>query len=277
MTNKLGLVVALPAEARALAGGPWRMTDGRPVCRVASAGGGELIWVRSGIGYERAREAARWLVEQGVAALGVLGVSGGLASGLRSGLLVVAEEVLNDVEGGPGKSLCCPKGDDLLSTLRQDGLEAVGGPIVTVAEPVLEPEKKILLGRQNGALAVDMESAAVARVAAEAGLGLFALRAICDTADRQVPRALFDMVDDAGGVRIGALLASLLRRPQLLIDLIAMQRDFSRALKALERGGPALIGKMTSDLVPGPAGDQGPETGGEPESRRAHRAPVTEL
>jgi len=241
VTNKLGLVVALPAEARALAGGPWRMVDGRPVCREGSAGRGELIWVRSGIGYERAHEAARWLVGQEVAALGVLGVSGGLVPGLKQSVLVVAGEVLDAVEGDPRESRPCPGADDLLSILRRDGLEAVGGPIVTVAEPVLEPGDKILLGRQNGALAVDMESAAVARAAAEAGLSMFALRAICDTAERRVPRALFDMVDSDGGLRVSALLAALLRRPALFIDLIAMQRDFSRALKALHLGGPAVI------------------------------------
>jgi adenosylhomocysteine nucleosidase len=244
VANKLGLVVALPAEARALAGGPWMVADGRPVCRVAAAGGGELIWVRSGIGYQRARAAARWLVGQGVAALGVLGVSGGLSPGLKSGLLVVAREVLDAVEGGRRKSLSCLWGDDLLSSLRREGLDAVGGTIVTVAEPVLEPGKKVLFGRQNGALAVDMESAAVAGVASEAGLGLFALRAICDTAERRVPRALFDMVDGDGGLRIGALLDSLLRRPSLLVDLIAMQRDFSRALKALHLGGPIVVERV---------------------------------
>jgi adenosylhomocysteine nucleosidase len=248
VTNKLGLVVALPAEARALARGPWRRVDGRPVCRVSSDGRGELIWVRSGIGYQRAQEAARWLVGQGVSALGVLGVSGGLASGLKSGLLVVAGEVHDAVEGGPGRSLPCPAGRDLLSTLRRDGLDAVEGSIATVAEPVLEPEKKIFLGRQSGALAVDMESGAVARVAAEAGLELFALRAICDPAERRVPRALFDMVDGDGRLRTGALLASLLRRPQLIVDLIAMQRDFSRALKALHLGGPAVIRRAICDI-----------------------------
>ncbi len=258
--NKLGLVVALPAEARALAGGPWQMVDGRPVCLAPSAGGAGLIWVRSGIGYERAREAARWLVGQEVAALGVLGVSGGLAPGLASGSLVVAEEVVDVFDGGAGESLACRSGDGLLSALRREGFEAVGGPIATVEEPVLEPEKKILLGRQSGALAVDMESAAVARVASEAGLGLFALRSICDPAERRVPRALYDMVDGTGGLRAGVLLTALLRRPQLLIDLLAMQRDFSRALKALEQGGPVIITKMTRDLGLGTR-DQGPETG----------------
>jgi adenosylhomocysteine nucleosidase len=248
MTKKLGLVVALPSEGRTLAGRCWQIVEGRQVCRESSAGGGQLIWVRSGIGYERAREAACWLVGQGVTALGVLGVSGGLSLDLVPGRLVVASLVVDAVDGGSGATLALRDSNSLLGALRRAGEEAVGGSIVTVAEPVLEPERKGLLGRRWGALAVDMESAAVARIAAEAGLGLFALRAICDPVERQVPLALYNMIDEVGGLRINVLLVELLRRPQLIIDLLAMQRDFSRALKTLRRGGRVVIKQVMSDL-----------------------------
>jgi adenosylhomocysteine nucleosidase len=236
--GKKGLVVALPAEARVLAGKGWRSEDGRQVLRMTAGPGDEWLCVRCGVGPGRAGSAARWLIGQKVTSLAVLGVSGGLAPGLASGRLVVAERVIDKTAGG--KFWPCKGSDGLLKVLAQAGIAADRGLIVTVPEPVLDPEAKSRLHRETGALAVDMESAAVARAAAEAGLNCVILRAVCDAADRRVPPALYQMVDGDGHLRISILLRELVRRPGLIVDLLAMQRDFSRALKALGRGGAAL-------------------------------------
>lgn len=236
--GKKGLVVALPAEARVLAGKGWRSEEGRQVLRLTADGGGEWLCLRCGVGPGRALDAARWLIGQKVTALAVLGVSGGLAPGLAPGRLVVAERVIDKTAGG--KFWPCKGSDDLLKALDEAGIAADRGLIVTVAEPVLDPEAKSRLHRETGALAVDMESASVARAAAEAGLNCLVLRAVCDAADRRVPPALYQMVDGDGRLRVSILLRELLRRPGLIVDLLVMQRDFSRALKALGRGGAAL-------------------------------------
>jgi adenosylhomocysteine nucleosidase len=231
-------VVALPAEAKVLAGKGWRREGGWQVLRMTAGRGGEWLCVRCGVGPGRAESAARWLIGQKVTSLAVLGVSGGLAPGLAPGRLVVAERVIDKTAGG--KFWPCKGSDDLLKVLAQAGIAAASGPVITVAEPVLEPEAKNRLHRETGALAVDMESAAVARAAAEAGLNCLVLRAVCDAADRRVPPALYQMVDGDGHLRISILLREIIRRPGLIVDLLAMQADFSRALKALGRGGAAL-------------------------------------
>jgi len=234
-----GLVVALPAEARVLARKGWRSEGGWQVLRMTAGRGGEWLCVRCGVGPGRAGSAARWLIGQKVTSLAVLGVSGGLAPGLTPGRLIVAERVIDNTAGA-AESWSCRGSADLLKALDQAGFSAASGPVVTVAEPVLDPEAKSRLHRETGALAVDMESAAVARAAAEAGLNCVILRAICDAADRRVPPALYQMVDGDGRLRISILLRELVRRPGLIVNLLAMQRDFSRALKALGRGGAAL-------------------------------------
>jgi adenosylhomocysteine nucleosidase len=231
---RFGVVVALPAEARALAGGNWRIEGGRPVCRTSLEGGGEILWVRSGVGPDRALAAARWLIRQNVASLAVIGVSGGLAPQLEPGQLIVADTVLDGVEPRAGCSWPCTGNEALLKTLSSARINAVVGPVVTVAEPVLTVEEKQALHRQTGALAVDMESVSVARVAAEAGVNCLVLRAVCDGADRQVPSALYRMVDGEGRLKVPVLLGELLRRPRLIADLLTMRRDFARALAALK-------------------------------------------
>lgn len=241
MKKRVGLVVALPAEAKALAGNDWQTEGGRPVCREFSDEGNEFIWVCCGVGPERARQAANWLIRQKVTTLAVLGVSGGLAPELSSGQLIVAESVLNGEDPVDKNRWTCQKSAKLLNSLQKADIDAICGPVVSMARPVLEPNEKHQLYRRYGVMAVDMESAAVVRTAEVTGLDWFVLRAICDSADRRVPRMLYDILDSEGRPRLGFLVKELLRRPFLLADLIPMQRDFSRSIKALGRGGRALI------------------------------------
>ena len=233
--SRPGLVVALPDEARALAGKRWRLEDGRPVCRSIFGENREMVWVRSGIGPARARDAARWLIRQNVTGLAIMGVSGGLAPGLEPGRLVVAESVLDGTQTGAATHPACPWCKELLEALRHNGLDPVSGPVITMAEPVLGPQDKRRLYDTTGALAVDMESAAVVRAAAEAGRNCLVLRAICDGPDRQVPSAMLRMIDEDGRLKIPVLLKELLRRPALIGELLIMRRDFARALEALKK------------------------------------------
>ncbi|MEZ4600256.1 MAG: hypothetical protein R2940_10770 [Syntrophotaleaceae bacterium] len=230
--NRPGLVVALPQEAKALAGRRWQMEDGRPVCRSTTKGRRELLWVQSGVGAKRALEAARWLIRQKVTSLAVLGVSGGLAPGLNCGQLIVADTVLNEL--GSAVATCTGTGE-LLKSLRGLGLVPVTGPVMTVSEPVLDTEEKRRLHETTGALAVDMESAAVARVAADAGLNCLVLRAVCDGPCRRVHPALFRMLNEEGRLKIPVLVKELLRNPGLVFDLLTARRDFAMALTALKR------------------------------------------
>jgi hypothetical protein len=61
--------------------------------------------------------------------------------------------------------------------------------------------KRALFDRTK-ALAVDMETAAVARAANQSGLPFFAFRIICDPANVSVPEALFRCVDEKGKPRL---------------------------------------------------------------------------
>ena len=103
-------------------------------------------------------------------------------------------------------------------------------------QAVLTIAHKKSLFKKTRALAVDMESAAIARVAQEENVPFFTLRVICDPADEEVPQKLYDCLDKNGNVRPAAVLFSLVRRPSLVLDMQRMGRHFAAARQALKRG-----------------------------------------
>ena len=231
MQSLLGLIVPLPAEARALFGRRgWQRQNGWCCCRGRLPGGAEVLAVRSGQGGARARAAAAWLVERGATILAVMGVAGGLHPALRPGDLVLAGE--NRWESLP---------------LRREAnawLQVQCGNLADVGQPVLTPAGKAALFRESGALAVDLESAAVGRLAREAGLPFFALRAVCDPAGREVPAELWACLTEAGRVRPAVLIRAVLNRPRLIRDLLRLRRDFAAALGALRREWPGVAERV---------------------------------
>lgn len=205
--------------------------------------GPNLVWVCSGVGIENALSAARWLIAQGVKGLIVAGVSGGLHPGLRSGDLIIAESVREYGEGNRQHTWKTDAAYAKLahSTLIAERIPVYAGTIVTTPQPVLTVQGKNSLYEQSQALAVDMESAAVARAAGEAKLPFAALRVVCDTSDQTLPPDLVECLGESGQIRLPILLQKLARRPTLIADLIELQRAFAAARTALRRGWQAQI------------------------------------
>ena len=140
-----------------------------------------------GPGAANARRAAQALIAEGCDALVSFGVAGGLDPKLRPG-------------------------------------DIVRDRIHDATAPVASPAEKARLFRDTGAVAVDMESEAIAKVARAAKARFAAVRAIVDPAERGLPRAI-----RADGVDWLALAA----RPDDWLKLIALARDWRRAKRAL--------------------------------------------
>jgi adenosylhomocysteine nucleosidase len=250
MSRIIGLVVALNAEAKSLIGhGRWERGDGVVFRRVPLPRGATLVVVRSGMGMENARAASRWLIGQGVSALGVSGISGGLDPELGTGDLILAEGVIEDDAGGaypvkPGFV------DTATAALGGRGVSVHCGPIVTVSHPVLSAEDKQTLFAKSKALAVDMESAAAAAAAQTAGRPFFAFRAVCDAAGVSIPRDLLGFLDQKARVRPFHLVRTVLLKPSLVSELLHMRRRFHTALAGLGRGWRSGIRNTLLSLVP---------------------------
>jgi adenosylhomocysteine nucleosidase len=233
MEPVLGVVLALSSELRALAGPARTGPDG--TVRLRHPDGIEIRFLQSGIGIDRARDAAVRLAESGASALASFGLSGGLDPGRAPGDLIVAEAVLED---GPSGIETVWSGESsltktILGDLGSQGLSAFGGPVVASRRPVPGAEEKSSLRRKSGALAVDMESSGVARAAVEANLPFFCIRAVCDPADRSVPEDLVSLVDSAGRIRFQSVLARLVMNPFRWVRFLESGRDFSAGRRSL--------------------------------------------
>jgi adenosylhomocysteine nucleosidase len=102
---------------------------------------------------------------------------------------------------------------------------------------------------QWGAMAADMESAAVAASARCAGVPWLAVRAVADAADVTLPSAIVHAMDGQGRVRVTRLAAALLRRPRDVAAIPPLAHGFYAALGTLRavahRAGPALLAPMS--------------------------------
>lgn len=200
--RRAGVVTGLAAEARLAA--PLGMTE---------IGGGMP---------DGAEAAAERLVARGATALVSFGLCGGLDPTLSPGALLVPRAVAEAARTWPT--------DAALSA-------ALGGwscaTLAAAAAPVARREGRRALFAATGAAGVDLESGAVARVAARHGLPFAALRAVCDPADCDLPPLALAALDAGGAIRPGRIAASLLARPGQIGALLRLARAAAAARAAL--------------------------------------------
>ena len=161
-----GLVLAAPLrfEARAL-------QRGAPAANV----------IRTGVGRRRARNAAGRIGHAPGNVVAVTGFAGALTPELEPGDVVVATEVR-----GADEPVRCAATELVASMLRRAGLRVHTGPIVSVPRVVRGAERARLAA--SGALAVDMESAWLARGCA--GRPWAVVRTVVDTPGRELHRPI---------------------------------------------------------------------------------------
>ena len=121
--------------------------------------------------------------------------------------------------------------------------------IASVDAPLADAESKGALFMATGAIAVDMESAVVARAAQRHGLPFAVLRVIADPAHRPLPSAALVAMRTDGEVDTGAVLSALVRDPAQLSSLVRLAFDSRSAFSALVRAR-GLLGEdfASSDL-----------------------------
>lgn len=180
-----------------------------------------LVAVGGGTSRGAAR-AAELLASRGATALVSFGLAGGLDPALRPGDLLVPKTVV-----AAGCAFDCDP-----SLVRQFGGATV--PLMVGDGAVADTiEAKRALFALTGASAIDLESLAVARVAATHGLEFGVLRAVADPADQCLPPAALVALDERGRIAPGRVLASICRHPLQLPELSRLALNAARARRTL--------------------------------------------
>jgi len=216
------------------------MSRDQPTLGIVTALEMERRWIGStndtaiqvgGVGRVRAEAAATRLLNRGASALVSWGIAGGLDPSLEPGTVVVPELVL----GSQGGFLRVDVDwrDRLLARIG-DRVPTSLGSVLHADEVIASPRGKRELYERWRAAAVDMESAGVARVAEDAGVPWLVLRAVADTADRELPMSVTRVSDDSGRLRLGAVVG-LVVRPALWPALIALGRANAAAGRSMRR------------------------------------------
>jgi hypothetical protein len=147
------------------------------------------------------------------------GACGALSPALAEGALVVPEAVIT---GAGGR----------LPAARLPGLPAAG-TLLCVDAALDSAAAKSRLWIETGALAVDMESAAILAWAARRGLPAAVVRAVSDPATRGVPADLAGVVASDGRVRPLRAVGAALARPRAIADAVALRRGTAAALASV--------------------------------------------
>ena len=150
--------------------------------RAVSSGATDATVVRTGAGLSRAAATADRLLGGPLpGAVAVAGVAGSLVADLTPGTLVVADRILDAADGSLVAEL--PSAALIASELRRRGLQAVVGAVASSSRLVRGSRARAELAR-TGALAVDMETAAVMRRAWNRPTAV--VRAVADTPGREL-------------------------------------------------------------------------------------------
>lgn len=192
----------------------------------------KTLVVYSGGGFENARIAAELLVESGVSRLISWGCAAALDPSLKPGDLVLANS--------------CVDSDNAVIDTKTDWINHAQilysrqmlvrvGSMAESRTIVSSSRDKEQIAKVTGAIALDMESAAIARVANLHNLPFLSIRAIADPLSMNVPLAISYSFSDQGEVLIGKILLYLLRHPSELVGLISLGIHFYAAKNTLKR------------------------------------------
>jgi adenosylhomocysteine nucleosidase len=206
--------------------------------RIARAAGFQVI---VGAGDPGRTTALVEVAAQRAKCLVSFGVAGGLAPHLRPGDVVLSGDVIGDA--------CRWRSNQQFHRTISDLARRIGaaeGPVLGARDVLASEAAKARAWRETGALAVDLESAIVARIAESVGIPFLVLRTIADPASRALPPAALIPLAADGTPSVARVLREVLRRPHQIAALFGLARETRQALGALAGPARALRGAFAA-------------------------------
>ena len=198
-----------------------------------------LALIESGVGEAAAIGAARdaiavhkprWVISAGFA--------GALTPELKRGHILMASHVVDS----SGASLDVGLQLDEQSLTANRALHT--GRLLTVDHLVRSADEKRQLGKQYGAVAVDMESVPVATICSREKVRFLSVRIISDAVDDELPKEIERFLDQKSlPAKLGAATGAIFGRPSSVKDMWKLKED---AICAADRLARFLVGVLDS-------------------------------
>ena len=221
---RVGIVYALGIEAGGLADllDGVVTTRGRGlVVRRGDLKGRRVALIIAGAGRENATRATEALIS-GHEPQWVLsaGFAGGLQPELKRHDILMVDRLVDTA----GNHLTLDLKVDPASLAAMPGVHV--GRLLTADRVIRLPEEKQSLGRRYDAMAVDMESVAVAEVCRRREVRFLAVRVINDAVDDELPHDVEHLLAQQTRVaRLGATAGAIWRRPSSLKDMFRLKEN----------------------------------------------------
>ena len=218
----LGIVTALLSEARCfyqtpVLPGPQKISE-------------NISLIVSGIGQQAANTAAQRLVAAGADCLLSAGIAGALSQELKAGDLLFPDSVSTDT----GLQYHCDPGwhENVVPEITNKLQKPFCGELLSTEKIISTKEDKIEAGKY-GAIAVDMESAAILHVANEHQIPALVIRTVIDPLAYSIPDFIVKNHDQYGEIDTVSLVRSALLRPVEMIKLLCLGTYYRAARRSL--------------------------------------------
>lgn len=218
-----GIVVALPEEIGTLTKQKIKKGD----CVFLNK---KTLVAFSGAGPENAKNASQLLIKKGAKRLISWGCAAALKTNLKPGDLILPQTLHS--ESKQQFSLTSPWFQRTLEQL--SALNPNTGSLVESSSIVTKSSDKKSLHQQTRAIALDMESVAIARIAIRNNLPALVIRCIADPVTMDLPKAISYALNAQGDIVLPKLLWFLLTHPKELPSLIKLGLHFSAAKNKLK-------------------------------------------
>lgn len=235
----IAIIVAMPEEFNAAVsclGSGTASTLGRLKVRSFSCEGHRITLVESGMGFDNAARAAESVIRDLRPELLIsTGFCGGIAPELRVGDLVVAKRMVIVSQSGleelPAEAPAAAL--NFAGHQAASGARVFSGTFAGTAVITSKAKLSEILANRYPCPVVEMESAAIALIAAENRIPLIGLRSVSDPVHEELGFSLDEFCDSSLRIRPGRVLLTILRKPRIIPQLIRLAGNSRTAARSL--------------------------------------------
>ena len=189
-----------------------------------------LLLFVSGIGIKNVTIAVD-LIAPKVSHLISWGTAGGLTSNLKAGDLLIPD-VVSD------KNKICYSTDSKFNKILVESLPSgisFSSELISESTTILNDiNEKEAFRRQNNAVACDMESASIARLASEKGIPFNALRVVTDDYSTRIPKSVSLSISKDGDFSKTKFLFHTIKHPKEIVQVIHLAINFRKVKKTMK-------------------------------------------